>query len=58
MFTKWVREFRDIRNAARPGALLGTFHNPWSDEDYGGARLGKLAIDAIGRTFRALAAPE
>ena len=45
VFTDWVREFRDIRNATRPGALLGTFHNPWSDEDHGGARLDKLAID-------------
>ena len=45
VFTDWVREFRDIRNAVRPGALLGTFHNPWSDEDFGGARLGKLGID-------------
>ena len=45
VFTDWVREFRDIRDATRPGALLGTFHNPWSDEDFGGARLDKLAID-------------
>ncbi len=45
VFTDWVREFRDIRDATRPGALLGTFHNPWSDEDFGGARLEKLAID-------------
>jgi hypothetical protein len=28
-----------------PGRLLGTFHNPWSDEDFDGARLEKLAID-------------
>ena len=45
VFTDWVREFRAIRDATRPGALLGTFHNPWSDEDLGGARLEKLAID-------------
>jgi hypothetical protein len=45
VFTDWVREFRDIRNATRPGALLGTFHNPWSDDDFGRARLDKLAID-------------
>jgi hypothetical protein len=45
VFTDWVREFRDIRDATRPGALLGTFHNPWSDDDHGGARLEKLAID-------------
>lgn len=45
LFTDWVREFDEIRDAARPGALLGTFHNPWSDEDFEGARLWKLAID-------------
>jgi len=45
VFTDWVREFRDIRDATRPGALLGTFHNPWSDDDFGGARIDKLAID-------------
>lgn len=45
VFTDWVREFREILDATRPKALLGTFHNPWSDEDAGGARLEKLAID-------------
>jgi hypothetical protein len=45
VLTDWVREFRYIRNAARPGALLGSFHNPWRDDDYSGARLEKLAID-------------
>lgn len=45
VFTDWVREFRDIRDAVRPSALLGTFHNAWSDDDEGGARLSKLAID-------------
>jgi hypothetical protein len=45
VLTDWVREFRDIRNATRPGALLGSFHNPWSDGDLNGARLEKLASD-------------
>lgn len=45
VFTDWVREFHDIRDATRPAALLGTFHNAWSDDDHGGARLEKLAID-------------
>jgi hypothetical protein len=45
VFTDWVREFRAILDATRPTALLGTFHNAWSDEDRGGARLEKLAID-------------
>ncbi len=48
LLTDWVREFREIRDATRPAALLGTFHNPWSDEDHGGARLEKLAIDLQG----------
>lgn len=45
LFTDWVREFRSIIKETRPEALLGTFHNPWSDDDYDGARLKKLAID-------------
>ncbi len=45
VFTDWVREFRDVRDAARPGALLGTFHCPWSIDDNDGALRDKLAID-------------
>ena len=30
VFTDWVREFRAIRDEVRPGALLGTFHCPWT----------------------------
>ena len=45
VFTDWVREFRAILRRGAPAALLGTFHCPWSDEDYGGARREKLAID-------------
>jgi hypothetical protein len=45
VFTDWVREFREIVDAVRPRALLGTFHNPWTDEDFDGARLEKLGID-------------
>lgn len=45
VFTDWVREFREILVRIRPGALLGTFHNPWSDRDFDGARVDKLAID-------------
>jgi hypothetical protein len=45
LLTDWVREFRAILDATRPRALLGTFHNPWSDDDFAGARLEKLAID-------------
>jgi len=45
VFTDWVREYREIRDAVRPQALLGTFHCPWSPEDYDGAIRHKLAID-------------
>jgi len=45
VFTDWVREYREIVNAVRPKALLGTFHCPWSPEERGGAIREKLAID-------------
>jgi hypothetical protein len=45
LFTDWVRELRAVLDATRPGALLGTFHNPWTDEERGRARIEKLAID-------------
>lgn len=45
IFTDWVREFREIVNAVRPAALLGTFHCPWSESDNHKALREKLAID-------------
>jgi hypothetical protein len=45
VFTDWVSQFREIINQERPGALLGTFHCPWSESDYDGAIRQKLAID-------------
>jgi hypothetical protein len=45
VFTDWVREYRAILDEVRPNAMLGTFHCPWSPEDYGGAIRHKLAID-------------
>jgi hypothetical protein len=45
VFTDWVRQFREILTAARPGALLGTYHCPWSDTERDGALRNKLAID-------------
>ena len=45
VFTDWVREFREIVNQERPGALLGTFHCPWSESDHDNAIREKLAID-------------
>lgn len=45
VFTDWVREYRAILNSVRPRALLGTFHCPWSPDDFDGAIRHKLAID-------------
>jgi hypothetical protein len=45
VFTDWVREFRAILDKDRPGALLGSFHCPWSESEYGHALREKLAID-------------
>jgi len=45
VFTDWVREFREIIDQERPGALLGSFHCPWSESDFDGALRTKLAID-------------
>ena len=45
VFTDWVREFRTILDRERPGALLGTFHCPWSESEYDHAMREKLAID-------------
>jgi hypothetical protein len=45
VFTDWVREFRGIVTEERPGALLGTFHCPWSESEHDSALRDKLAID-------------
>lgn len=45
VFTDWVREYREVLDEVRPKALLGTFHCPWSQDDYQGAIRHQLAID-------------
>jgi len=45
VFTDWLRQFRQIIDDTRPEALLGTYHCPWSEDDYEGALRAKLAID-------------
>jgi hypothetical protein len=45
VFTDWAREFREIVDRERPGALLGSFHCPWSEPEFAGALREKLAID-------------
>jgi hypothetical protein len=45
VLTDWVREYREILEEVRPRALLGTFHCPWSPDEFDGAIRHKLAID-------------
>lgn len=45
VLTDWVRAFRRIVDETRPGALLGTFHCPWSGDERDRALRSKLAID-------------
>lgn len=47
VFTDWVREYREVLTEVRPRALLGTFHCPWSPNEYDGAIRHKLAIDLV-----------
>jgi len=41
----WAGEMRGIVQARRPGALLGLYHCPWTDEEYSGARERILGLD-------------
>lgn len=50
IFADWVREYREVLNEVRPGALLGTFHCPWSEDEYDGAIRHKLAIDLLAQS--------
>jgi len=41
----WARQMKQVLLQERPGTLLGMFHCPWTDEEYGGARRRILGID-------------
>jgi hypothetical protein len=41
----WVRDFRTVIKQEKPGALLGVYHCPWNDVDFGGARRRNLGLD-------------
>jgi hypothetical protein len=41
----WARDIRAIIQARRPGALLGVYHCPWTDGEYGGALRRVLGLD-------------
>lgn len=42
---EWAREMKSILNELRPGALLGLYHCPWTDEEFNGARRRILGLD-------------
>jgi hypothetical protein len=41
----WAREFREIVKRKRPGALIGNYQCPWTDEEFQGARRRVLGLD-------------
>lgn len=41
----WARDIGAVVRARRPGALLGVYHCPWMDEEYGGALRRVLGLD-------------
>ena len=45
VIAQWARDARMIIKQERPGALLGIYHCPWSDDEYNGARYRILGLD-------------
>ena len=45
IYTDWIREFREILDEESPQTLLGYYHCPWTDKEFDGALVKKLAID-------------
>ncbi len=41
----WARDIKAIINRIRPGTLLGVYHCPWTDSEFGGARRRILGLD-------------
>ena len=41
----WARDMKQVIQEERPGALLGLYHAPWTDEDFEGARRKILGLD-------------
>jgi hypothetical protein len=41
----WAREIAAVVRAKRPGALVGVYHCPWTNEEYGGALRRVLGLD-------------
>jgi hypothetical protein len=45
VIVEWAVEIRVILEEIRPGALLGLYHCPWTDDEYQGARRRNLGLD-------------
>lgn len=41
----WASEMKTIIRTEKPGALLGIYHCPWDDKEFGGARCRILGLD-------------
>jgi hypothetical protein len=41
----WVRDIKMILKQEKPGTLLGLYHCPWNDTEFGGARRRILGLD-------------
>jgi hypothetical protein len=41
----WASDMRKLLKAKRPGALLGVYHCPWTDDEYKGALRRTLGLD-------------
>lgn len=41
----WALDIRSVVKQERPKALLGLYHCPWDDDDFGGARRRNLGLD-------------
>jgi hypothetical protein len=45
VLVEWARMMRGVLRAKRPDALLGVYHCPWTDAEFGGALRRTLGID-------------
>ena len=41
----WVKDFKSTLDREKPGTLLGVYHCPWDDDDFGEARRRILGLD-------------
>jgi hypothetical protein len=43
----WAREIREVVRTRRPGALVGVYHCPWTEDEFGGALRRVLGLDLV-----------